>query len=219
MDFLNGRIKPMYFKYLSAAFGSAMISSIYSIVDTAMVGQYHGPEGTAATAFFGVFWTALSMACPNVYIRIFMSPTAEILDMAPAIIRTYALSFLLLPFNIFSTYYFQAILRPAAAFVVSVARGLVISGLLILTLPARCCRSVQTADKTVKTKGLSLRGPKGAAARPRNDKSGSLEPMNLCRKTAAALCRTAAVFAHFIADICFQVWSRPEAYSGRYENA
>ena len=84
MDFLNGRIKPMYFKYLS---------------DTAMVGQYHGPEGTAGTAFFGVFWTALSMACPNVYIRIFMSPTAEILDMAPAIIRTYALSFLLLPIS------------------------------------------------------------------------------------------------------------------------
>lgn len=50
MDFLNGRIKPMYFKYLWAAFGSAMISSIYSIVDTAMVGQYHGPEGTAAMA-------------------------------------------------------------------------------------------------------------------------------------------------------------------------
>ena len=104
MDFLNGRIKPMYFKYLSAAFGSAMISSIYSIVDTAMVGQYHGPEGTAGTALctaavFSVFWTALSMACPNVYIRIFMSPTAEILDMAPAIIRTYALSFLLLPIS------------------------------------------------------------------------------------------------------------------------
>ncbi len=84
---------------------------------------------------FGVFWTALSMACPNLYIRIFMSPTAEILDMAPAIIRTYALSFLLLPFNIFSTYYFQAIMKPAAAFVVSVARGLVISGVLIMVLP------------------------------------------------------------------------------------
>lgn len=58
------------------------------------------------TAFFGVFWTALSMACPNLYVRIFMSPTPEILAMAPGIIRTYALSFLLLPFNIFSTYYF-----------------------------------------------------------------------------------------------------------------
>ncbi len=88
------------------------------------------------TAVFGVFWTALSMAIPNGYIRLFMAPTPEILAMAPAIIRTYALSFLLLPFNIFSTYYFQAIMKPAAAFVVSVARGLVVSGALILTLPA-----------------------------------------------------------------------------------
>lgn len=46
MDFLNGRIKSIYFRYLAAAFGSAMITSVYSIVDTAMVGQYHGPEGT-----------------------------------------------------------------------------------------------------------------------------------------------------------------------------
>ena len=88
------------------------------------------------TVFFGVFWTALSMVCPNIYIRIFMDSTPEILDMAPAIIRTYALSFLLLPFNIFSTYYFQAIMKPKAAFVVSVARGLVISGILIMLLPA-----------------------------------------------------------------------------------
>ena len=57
--------------------------------------------------FFGVFWTASSVACPNLYIRIFMSPTETILAMAPAIIRAYAISFLLLPFNIFSTYYFH----------------------------------------------------------------------------------------------------------------
>ena len=88
------------------------------------------------TVFFGVFWTALSMAFPNLYIRIFMTPTQEILDMAPAIVRTYALSFLLLPFNIFSTYYFQAIMKPKAAFIVSVARGLVISGILIMILPS-----------------------------------------------------------------------------------
>ena len=87
------------------------------------------------TAVFGIFWTTLSLLFPNLYIRIFMNPTPEILDMAPAIIRTYALSFLLLPFNIFSTYYFQAIMKPAAAFVISVARGLVISGALILLLP------------------------------------------------------------------------------------
>lgn len=87
------------------------------------------------TAFFALSWTALSLACPDLYIRIFMAPTPEILAMAPAIIRTYALSFLLLPLNIFSTYYFQAIMKPKAAFVVSVARGLVLSGVLILLLP------------------------------------------------------------------------------------
>ena len=77
----------------------------------------------------------IGLACPNLYIRIFMSSTPAILAIAPAIIRIYALSFLLLPFNIFSTYYFQAILQPVAFFIVSVARGLVISGFLILLLP------------------------------------------------------------------------------------
>ena len=86
-------------------------------------------------AFFGIVWTALSVAVPNIYIHIFMSPTEEILEMAPDIIRTYSISFLLLPFNIFSTYYFQAIMKPKASFAVSVARGLVISGALILVLP------------------------------------------------------------------------------------
>ncbi len=87
------------------------------------------------TAFFGLFWTGLSMAVPQLYIRIFMTPTEEILMMAPHIIRAYALSFLLLPLNIFSTYYFQAIMKPSIAFVVSVARGLIISGALIMLLP------------------------------------------------------------------------------------
>ncbi len=50
MDFLTSKIKPMYFKYLTAAFGSALISSSYGVVDMAMVGQYQGPNGTAALA-------------------------------------------------------------------------------------------------------------------------------------------------------------------------
>lgn len=90
------------------------------------------------TFIFGLFWTALSMICPNLYIKIFMTPTDRILEIAPTIIRTYAFSFLLLPFNIFSTYYFQAIMKPQIAFVISVLRGLVISGILIRVLPVAC---------------------------------------------------------------------------------
>ncbi len=59
MDFLNGKIKTLYFKYLSAAFGSALITSIYSIVDMAMVGQYHGPEGSAALAVVAPVWNII----------------------------------------------------------------------------------------------------------------------------------------------------------------
>jgi len=86
-------------------------------------------------AFFSIFWTALSMIYPNLFIYIFMNPTAEILKIAPKIIRSYCISFLLLPVNIFSAYYFQSLLKPAEAFIVSVARGLVISGILIILLP------------------------------------------------------------------------------------
>ena len=59
MDLLCGNIKTLYFKYLSAAFGSALISSIYGIVDMAMVGQYHGPKGTAALAVVAPVWNII----------------------------------------------------------------------------------------------------------------------------------------------------------------
>ena len=88
------------------------------------------------TAFFGIVWMGLCLAIPNQFIRIFMEPTTEVLQIAPGIIRSYGLSFLLLPLNIFSTYYFQALMKPKAAFVVSLSRGLIVSGILILLLPA-----------------------------------------------------------------------------------
>ena len=59
MDILHGKIKPLYFKYLSAAFGSALISSIYGMVDMAMVGQYQGPDGSAALAVVAPVWNVI----------------------------------------------------------------------------------------------------------------------------------------------------------------
>ena len=59
MDFLKGKIRPIYFRYLAAAFGSAMITSVYSVVDTAMVGQYHGPDSTAALAVVAPVWNII----------------------------------------------------------------------------------------------------------------------------------------------------------------
>lgn len=86
-------------------------------------------------ALFGIIWTLAAELVPNMFVRIFMTPTEAILKIAPGIIRSYGISFLLLPFNIFSTYYFQAIMKPDTAFIVSVGRGAVISGLMIYFLP------------------------------------------------------------------------------------
>ena len=59
MNFLHGKIRPLYFKYLAAAFGSALITSVYSIVDMAMVGQYQDPDGTAVLAVVAPIWNII----------------------------------------------------------------------------------------------------------------------------------------------------------------
>lgn len=42
MDLLRDNVRAVYRKYFLAAFGSALISCIYGVVDMAMVGQYQG---------------------------------------------------------------------------------------------------------------------------------------------------------------------------------
>lgn len=110
---------------ISVNFGAGKAERIREVLKYAV--------GTALV--FGFIWTGLSLAFPNLFVCIFMTPTESILQIAPSIIRSYGISFLLLPLNIFSTYYFQAIMRPITSFVVSVARGAVISGILIMVLP------------------------------------------------------------------------------------
>ena len=84
---------------------------------------------------FGLLWLLVELLFPNGIVRIFMTPTEAVLAIAPQILRSYGLSFLLLPFNVFSTYYFQAVMRPGASFAISVVRGVGLSGLLICLLP------------------------------------------------------------------------------------
>lgn len=56
MDFLKDDVKKLYGTYLRASILSALITSIYSFVDTIAVGQYEGPEGTAAMAVINPFY-------------------------------------------------------------------------------------------------------------------------------------------------------------------
>jgi Na+-driven multidrug efflux pump len=89
-----------------------------------------------ATAFFSIVWTALTLLLPKAFVYIFMAPTPGVLAITPRIMRSYGISFLLLPLNVFSTYYFQSLIRPGASMLVSMLRGMIISGGLIYLLPA-----------------------------------------------------------------------------------
>lgn len=110
---------------ISIHFGAEKWNRIKSILKYSLI----------TVAVFTVFWIGVTLLFPVPIIKIFMTATPEVIGIAPRIIRLYCLSFLLLPLNVFSTYYFQSILKPQMAFAVSVCRGLVISGSLILFLP------------------------------------------------------------------------------------
>ena len=59
VDFLSADIKKLYRKYLLLSMGSAMVTSIYSFVDTLAVGQAVGPMGTAAIAVLNPFFSVM----------------------------------------------------------------------------------------------------------------------------------------------------------------
>ena len=59
MDLLRGDVRALYRRYFLAAFGSALISCIYGVVDMAMVGQYQGPDGTAVLAVVAPVWNVI----------------------------------------------------------------------------------------------------------------------------------------------------------------
>ncbi|MBM6870167.1 MATE family efflux transporter [Pseudoflavonifractor phocaeensis] len=88
------------------------------------------------TAFvLGAVWCAANELFPGGMVRLFMRPTQAVLDIAPDIIRVYALSYVLFPFNIFMPYYFQSVMAAPVALGLSVSRGLAVSGALIVLLP------------------------------------------------------------------------------------
>ena len=88
-----------------------------------------------ASLSFAAVWTVFCMSFPTQIVGALMKATPEVLAISPTIVRLYSLSFILLPLNVFSTYYFQSLMKPNAAFCISIARGAVISGALILILP------------------------------------------------------------------------------------
>lgn len=91
--------------------------------------------GLYTCAGMGAFWVIVMLAFPNVIMNFFMNPTPSVAEIAPDILRAYGISYILLPFNLFATYYFQAMMKPNISMIASLARGAVVSGAMIILLP------------------------------------------------------------------------------------
>jgi len=91
--------------------------------------------GLYTCAGMGIFWVIAMLIFPNAIMKFFMNPTPAVMEIAPGILRAYGISYMLLPFNLFATYYFQAMMKPNLSLIASLARGAVISGAMIMLLP------------------------------------------------------------------------------------
>lgn len=91
--------------------------------------------GLYTCAGMGIFWVIAMLIFPNAIMKFFMNPTPAVMEIAPGILRAYGISYMLLPFNLFATYYFQAMMKPNLSLIASLARGALISGAMIMLLP------------------------------------------------------------------------------------
>ena len=92
--------------------------------------------GIMTSTAMGILFTAVCLIFPTQIIRLFMDATPEVLEITPAIMRKFFILLLFIGTNIVSIYYLQSVLQPGKALIISLGRGIVVSGVLALVLPA-----------------------------------------------------------------------------------
>lgn len=84
----------------------------------------------------GIVFAALGMLFPVPLSYLFLEPTEEILVMAVPAIRLYFLGFLVSVRNVICGTYFQSMVQPKYALLITLLRGVVLNSVLVFLLPA-----------------------------------------------------------------------------------
>lgn len=83
----------------------------------------------------GLVFALTGVLFPLQLTTFFVDSTPEIIGIAPGIVRIYFLSFLPMGINIQATYYLQSVMRTKWSNILSLLRGLILSGALVYLLP------------------------------------------------------------------------------------
>lgn len=91
--------------------------------------------GSYVAAGIGLAAMTVSLLIPLQIVQLYMKPSAEILAIAPGILRKYFTCLLFLPFNVYAAYYLQAVQRVKGSLAVSLLQSVVLSGVFLYLLP------------------------------------------------------------------------------------
>lgn len=91
--------------------------------------------GSIVAACIGIVVAAFSLLLPVQIVSLYMKASNEVLAIAPSILRQYFLSLLFVPFNVFATYYLQAVKKVRASVVISILRGFILGGFFVYIFP------------------------------------------------------------------------------------
>ena len=94
-----------------------------------------GKLGLKTAAVMGAVCFGFCALFPEQVASIFMKVTPEIAEIAPYIIRVYAIAFMPMAVNLFATAYLQSVSKANKATTVSMLRGLILSSVLLYILP------------------------------------------------------------------------------------
>lgn len=89
----------------------------------------------AASLVMGLAFSLFGILFPRFVTRVFMDATPEVLAIAPTAVRPFCGVFLFMAVNVTATYHLQSTLRARQSTAVSLLRGLIVSGALILVFP------------------------------------------------------------------------------------
>lgn len=91
--------------------------------------------GNLVAAGIGLFAAAVTILLPTQITRLYMSASNDVLVIAPGILRRYFICLLFVPFNVYATYYLQAVQRVKESVCVSLLRGFLLSGVFLYLFP------------------------------------------------------------------------------------
>lgn len=83
----------------------------------------------------GIVFSLVGILFPTIVSAAFLPMNSDIEKISNYAIRMYFITFLPMGINVLTSYYLQSVLHSAESFIISILRNIVLSGLLIITLP------------------------------------------------------------------------------------